>query len=199
MYLTDNVFGLVLCGGKSSRMGKDKSELKYYQTNHRNYLYHILNEVCAKTFISCRAEQENIIDPKLNTIPDEGLYPGPLNGILSAHHAYPDQAWLIVAVDLPHITKRTLHSLSESRDAKKAATVYATQKSKLPEPLIGIWEPEGLAMAEKFIQETGKSCPRKFLINQDIKQIYPENDLELFNANFPEDYLEAKSRIANIP
>jgi molybdopterin-guanine dinucleotide biosynthesis protein A len=68
----------------------------------------------------------------------------------------------------------------------------------MPEPLIGIWEPKGLALAEKFIQETGKSCPRKFLINEDICQIYPENDQELFNANFPEDYEEAKSKIEQL-
>lgn len=196
MYSTDDLYGLVLAGGKSSRMGKDKGELQYYQTNHRTYLYYSLKEFCAKTFISCRTDQKNIIDSGLDHIVDEKLYTGPLNGILSAYHAYPDKAWLIVAVDLPHIDERTIQSLIENRNTEKAATIYASQESKMPEPLIGIWEPKGLALAEKFIQETGKNCPRKFLINEDIMQIYPENDLELFNANFPEDYAEAKSRIA---
>ncbi|WP_215223313.1 molybdenum cofactor guanylyltransferase [Echinicola shivajiensis] len=195
MISTDNLYGLVLAGGKSSRMGQDKGELQYYRTNHRTYLYHTLRELCPKTFISCRADQENIIQSGLNYILDEDQYKGPLNGILSAHHAHPDKAWLVVAVDLPHIHESTLRALLKQRQAKRMATVYATHESQLPEPLIGIWEPEGLKEAEKFIRETGKSCPRKFLINSDTALIYPEKDLELFNANYPEDYELAKSRI----
>jgi molybdopterin-guanine dinucleotide biosynthesis protein A len=111
MCSTDNLYGLVLCGGKSSRMGKDKGELQYYQTNHRTYLYHTLNQFCDKTFISCRADQKHIIDSEVNHILDENVYGGPLNGILSASHTHPDKAWLIVAVDLPHVNERTIRSL----------------------------------------------------------------------------------------
>lgn len=195
MYSTDNLYGLVLAGGKSSRMGQDKGELQYYRTNHRTYLYHTLRELCPKTFISCRKDQENIINSGLNYILDEDIYRGPLNGILSAHHKYPDKAWLVVAVDLPHIHEENLKELVKQRQPLKSATVYATHESQLPEPLIGIWEPKGLEAAEKFMQETEKSCPRKFLMNTEVELIYPENDLELFNANFPEDYQLAKSRI----
>ncbi|MBD8487991.1 NTP transferase domain-containing protein [Echinicola sp. CAU 1574] len=195
MYSTDDLYGLVLAGGKSSRMGQDKGELQYYATNHRSYLYHTLRELCPKTFISCRADQKNIIDSGFNYILDEDQYKGPLNGMLSAHHAYPDKAWLVVAVDLPHIHENNLRALVKQRQPQKSATVYATHESKLPEPLIGIWEPSGLMAAEAFMIETQKSCPRKFLMNTEVHLIYPENDLELFNANFPEDYELAKSRI----
>lgn len=195
MYSTDNLYGLVLAGGQSSRMGQDKGELQYYQTNHRTYLYHTLRELCPKTFISCREDQEAIIHSGLDYIVDENLHKGPLNGLLSAHHRYPDKAWLVVAVDLPHIHEESLAALVRQRQPQKSATVYATHASKLPEPLIGIWEPKGLREAEQFINETGKSCPRKFLINSDVHLIFPQNDLELFNANFPEDYELAKSRI----
>ncbi|QDH79201.1 molybdenum cofactor guanylyltransferase [Echinicola soli] len=195
MHSTDNLYGLVLAGGKSSRMGQDKGELQYYHTNHRSYLYHTLRELCPKTFISCRADQENIINSGLNHIVDEDQFKGPLNGILSAHHQHPNKAWLVVAVDLPHIHEESLRALVRQRQPQKNATVYATHESKLPEPLIGIWEPKGLIEAKKFMNESGKSCPRKFLMNSDVHLIYPENDLELFNANFPEDYEMAKSRI----
>ncbi|GGZ29105.1 hypothetical protein GCM10007049_22790 [Echinicola pacifica] len=195
MYSTDDLYGLVLAGGQSSRMGQDKGELQYYRTNHRSYLYYTLKELCPQTYISCRQDQQSVIQSGMDYIMDEDLYGGPLNGILSAHHAHPDKAWLIVAVDLPHIHEESLQALVKQRQSQKAATVYATHESKLPEPLIGIWEPKGLQEAEKFMIESGKSCPRKFLMNADIQLIYPENDLELFNANYPEDYELAKSRI----
>jgi molybdopterin-guanine dinucleotide biosynthesis protein A len=124
------------------------------------------------------------------------LYKGPLNGILSAHHAYPDKAWLVVAVDLPHLTNETIAQLINQRDSQKLATAYATTQSKLPEPLIAIWEPETLKKAETYIQN-GSTCPRKFLIGQEIKTIFPADDAELFNANYYNDYLEAKNRMAS--
>jgi len=194
--LKNDLYGLILAGGKSSRMQTDKGELQYHETtNQRTYLYKMLNLFCNKTFVSCRNEQVDHLQNGEEFIVDENLYQGPLNGILSAHHRFPDKAWMVLAVDLPHITNANIQALISERDPLKLATVYATHHSQNPEPLIAIWEPEALKEAEKYIQ-SGNHCPRKFLTGRDIKIIFPENDLELFNANFYTDYLEAKKRMA---
>lgn len=196
MISKDNLYGLILAGGKSSRMQQDKGELKYHEaTNHRSFLYDLLNKFCAKTFISCRQDQVNNLQKDQEFILDEDRYGGPLNGLLSAHHQFADKAWMVLAVDLPHITTATIQKLVAERDTSKMATAYATNSSSLPEPLIAIWEPSALIKAEDFAK-ADKFCPRKFLISEDIKIIFPENDEELFNANFYADYLEAKNRIA---
>lgn len=196
MILQDDLYGLILAGGKSSRMQTDKGELKYHDAiNQRTFLYKMLEKFCNKTFISCRKDQIDNLQPGEESIADENFYPGPLNGILSAHHLFPDKAWLVLAVDLPHITDKTIEALLNERDTSKIATVYGTQTSQMPEPLIAIWETAALEEAEKYIQG-GNNCPRKFLKNQDIKMLFPENDLELFNANFYTDYLQAKIRLA---
>ncbi len=196
MILKDDIYGLILAGGKSSRMQTDKGELKYHDAiNQRAYLYKMLSKFCSKTFISCRNEQVANLKDEEEYIVDEGKYGGPLNGILSAHHHFPDKAWMVLAVDLPHITDKTIELLMSRRDPVKIATVYALKDSPMPEPLIAIWEPAALEEAEKYIQ-AGSNCPRKFLSSRDIKIIFPENDIELFNANFYTDYLEAKKRMA---
>lgn len=196
MILKDDIYGLILAGGKSSRMQTDKGELQYHATmSQRTFLYKMLEKFCAKTFISCRKDQVENLLPGEASIVDENMYEGPLNGILSAHHRFPQMAWLVLAVDLPHITDKTIQVLLDERDTLKIATAYTTQTSQMPEPLIAIWEPVSLAEAEKYIQ-AGNYCPRKFLTSQDIKMIFPENDLELFNANFYTDYVQAKNRLA---
>ncbi|WP_301927675.1 NTP transferase domain-containing protein [Ferruginibacter sp.] len=195
--LTGDLYGLVLAGGKGSRMNMDKGELQYHEAiNQRSFLYQLLTKYCAKVFISCRVDQVNNLQTGEAYITDEGLYKGPLNGILSAHHAYPDKAWLVVAVDLPHLTGETIAQLINQRDSQKPATAYAATQSKLPEPLIAIWEPAALEAAETYIQ-SGSTCPRKFLIGQEIKTIFPADDAELFNANYYTDFLEAKNRMAS--
>ncbi|WP_257666285.1 NTP transferase domain-containing protein [Parapedobacter tibetensis] len=192
MHATSRLYGLVLAGGKSIRMGRDKGALQYHQTNQRTYLYRMLDQFCAETYISCRSDQQHIMDSGLPHIVDKNVYGGPLNGMLTAHRAHPNRAWLVVAVDLPFLSAQSIQSLVENRDPKKVATVYAGHGSNLPEPLVGIWEPHGLALLAESILETTNRSPRNFLINADTKLVSPENDLELFNANSPEDYEEAK-------
>jgi molybdopterin-guanine dinucleotide biosynthesis protein A len=189
------IYGLVLSGGKSIRMGGDKGLIDYHGVPQREHLYQLLNNLCDKTFLSIREDQKKELEASFNCILDKDEYRGPLNGILSAHTAYPDVSWLVVACDLPLLDKETLEELILQRDSNRVATAYATKKSKLPEPLITIWEPKGLKNAITYIQSAQSSCPRKFLINSDVKLIYPKKDEVLYNANSIAEFEYAKSKI----
>lgn len=194
MHSNDDLFGLVLAGGKSSRMGRDKSTLSYHsQIQQRRVAHQLLMMFCKAAYISCRAEQEHITQDDLPYIPDKNQYGGPMNGILSAHHLHPEAAWLVIAVDLPHVKASTIETLVGARNPEKMATAYATHSTGLPEPLAAIWEPQGLISAEEHLQHRKGNCPRKLLLKSDIQLVYPDDDLELFNANYPEDYYKAKN------
>ncbi len=180
--------GLVLAGGKSTRMGKDKGLLAYHDKPQREYLYQQMRPLCREVYLSIRPEQKETIPERFATITDQNQYRGPLNGLLSAHHAFPDAAWLVVACDLPLVDQGVLEYLLERRDPQAMATAYATRASGLPEPLAAIWEPRGLRAAEAYLQTSQSSCPRKFLINTQTTLVYPEDDLWVANANEPEEY-----------
>ena len=189
------LYGLVLSGGKSTRMGMDKGAITYHGRTQREHLYDLLNQVCDKTFLSIRPDQNlNIGDEKLVII-DEDNYKGPFNGMLSAHRLFPDVAWLVLACDLPFIDVATLKKLIAARDIHRSATALATSESGLPEPLAAIWEPAGLRNAGTYLDESGTSCPRKYLINSDTALVFPENDISLFNANSLEEYHEARAKL----
>jgi molybdopterin-guanine dinucleotide biosynthesis protein A len=72
--------GLILAGGKSTRMGQDKGMIDYHGKPQREYLVDLLKPYCLEVFISSK---ENI---KQNTIADHFDLDSPLNGILSAFH-----------------------------------------------------------------------------------------------------------------
>ncbi|RNI27567.1 molybdenum cofactor guanylyltransferase [Rufibacter immobilis] len=181
------MYGLVLSGGQSSRMGQDKGLLRYHGQSQREYLYQLLQGTCSRVFMSLRPGQEAEVPPHLNYLLDSHELRGPLNGILSALLQHPQAAWLVVACDLPLVQELTLQKLLQERDPQKIATAYALTGSDLPEPLLAIWEPAAYAPALAFSQ-TGKTCPRKFLLQSDIKLIHPAQDEELYNANNPEDF-----------
>lgn len=186
------LYGLVLSGGKSQRMGQDKAALVYHGTTQRRHVYGLLATVCDQTYISLRADQEPETD--LPSVVDSLHLGGPFNGILSAMQKYPTAAWLVMACDMPLVTPSSLENLINARNLDKVATAYALQGSYLPEPLLAIWEPAAFEPAYAFAQ-TGKSCPRKFLLQQDIQLVHPAQDQELYNANSPEEFLFAQNHL----
>ena len=178
--------GLVLAGGKGTRMGQEKGLLEYFGRPHQDVLYEMVDAICERSFLSVRRDQDNA-DFQGDVIFDEDEFRGPFNGLLSAHHRFPDVAWLVIACDLPFINKATLRQLLAARDPEKIATATATRKSGLPEPLAAIWEPRALEMARRYLSQAASSCPRKFLLQHEIEIVVPETDDVLINANRPED------------
>lgn len=180
------LYGLILAGGKSTRMGLEKGTLQYFGRPHQDILYERVGAHCEKVYLSVRKDQ---YDPnfKGEFILDEDQFRGPFNGLLSAHNKHPEAAWLVVACDLPFMDLATLKLLVESREPGAMATALATHATGLPEPLAAIWEPAALHAAERYLPDSDSSCPRKFLLQQHIKLVHPSNDDILINANRPED------------
>lgn len=189
------LYGLVLAGGKSTRMGRDKGLIAYYDIPQRLYLYQLLEKVCEKTFMSIREDQFGEMEEGIQCIIDENIYEGPYNGILSAHHAYPKVAWLVLATDLPFVDEKSLKDLIKARNPEKVGTTYTSRENPLPEPLFAIWESHGLREGEQYMKETGSISPRKFLREKGVELVYPRRKEILFNANKPEDFEYGRSEI----
>lgn len=196
MTSTAKLYGLVLSGGKSTRMGTDKGLIKYHGVPQREYLYDLLSQVCEQTFISLREEQETELPSDMQTIIDLNEFKGPYNGLLSAHKKYPEAAWLVLACDLPLMDLDALKELISQRDITKQATAFAVKENPLPEPLCAIWEPHAFADSLLYLEAGNGTCPRKFLINNDTKLVFPKNENVLLNANSEEEYKEALEKLS---
>ncbi len=185
------VYGLVLAGGKSTRMGKDKGLISYHGKAQREYMAEMLDELCSKTFLSFRADQNPDAKTDFPILKDrfEGL--GPFGAILSAFREEPEAAWLVVACDLPMLDKATLNRLLTERDSSQFATCYRSPVNAFPEPLVALWEPKAYPVALQFLAQ-GYSCPRKVLINSPVKELEVSDGSKLLNVNTPEDMKSMK-------
>lgn len=191
------LYGLVLAGGQSTRMGTDKSVMDWHGKEQRYYIADLLQQHCHDVFISCRAEQQQGIDDTYKTITDSVEGKGPIVGILSAFEQYNDVAWVVVACDLPLVNAETLYQLIAARDMSKTATTYKSPHDGLPEPLITIWEPKSKKILEEF-KDKGYNCPRKVLINSDVLIIDVQDEDALINTNTPQDAEKVKQIIAGL-
>ncbi|MBE7175836.1 MAG: NTP transferase domain-containing protein [Mucilaginibacter polytrichastri] len=181
--------GLVLAGGKSTRMGRDKSALKYHESTQAAHVFSQLGNMCAEVFLSCNSDQRAVFTPNFPVIEDSFTGLGPLGGILSAMQKDPNAAWLTVACDLPLLSTDTLQFLKENRNPRSVATAFYDAQHEFPEPLITIWEPKAYARLLLFLAQ-GYSCPRKALINSDVTLLEAPDKRELMNANHPQEYQE---------
>ncbi len=182
------LYGLVLAGGKSTRMGCDKGAMQWHGKEQKYYLADMLEVFCKSVFISCRREQQPDVDPAYKTLADNVDGSGPIIALMSAFRAYPDVAWLVVACDLPLLDNATLEHLIVNRDAHAVATTFSSPFDGLPEPLITIWEPSGHHLIESHFSE-GFKCPRKALTRHinNVRLLQPIDPDALLNTNTPED------------
>lgn len=181
------LYGLLLVGGKSTRMGQDKAQLIYRDDQPEWIRLHgLLNAHCEKSFLSHRSDQEfgveAIIDPA----------EGPLCAIHAAQQAHPQARWLVIACDLPLLESSTIAALIASSTEQKQATSYRSRVDQRAEPLCAIYEPssaDGISQAVK----NGFRCPRMVLEIIDTKLIALASPHALDNANSPADTLEVRS------
>jgi len=193
------LYGLVLAGGKSSRMKTDKAALNYHGVTQLKHTHDLLCKFCSSVFVSVREEQQNEkayqnLALIFDTEPFFNI--GPLGGILSAMHKYPHVSWLVLACDLPFVTKEAISYLMTHRDLTKIATAYISAHDRLPEPLCAIYEKEGQEILLRFLKKN-IHCPRKILSQSNAHLLELQNQAALDNINDPQEYDQAKKKICN--
>ena len=182
------VKGLVLVGGKSTRMGQDKSNLDYFGKPQKIVAKELLESNDLETFYSVQNSSENV-----DEIHDKFLNLGPFGGICSAFQKDPNAAWFVLATDVPFVTDQIIKLLLNHRNSAKMATAIKGKGKDFPEPLITIYEPKAYPILLQYLAQ-GYSCPRKALINSEVEIVEVDDDV-IRNVNTPVDFKNAKNEI----
>src|SRR4030095_3736406 len=140
--------GLILCGGKSSRMGTDKGLLKQDELTWTEIAAQKLAYLDLPILVSINAQQL----PEYSSLfkPDQLILDrydlnigGPLIGLLSAHLQFPQQDLFVLACDMRDISLNLLQNLyNKYREGNCEASVYSTDN--MYQPLCGIYSCAGL-------------------------------------------------------
>ncbi|MFH0908068.1 MAG: NTP transferase domain-containing protein [bacterium] len=179
-----NLHGLILAGGRSTRMGTDKALLAYGARPQLDVCFELLGRHCASVFVSTRP---GLPRPGFPVIEDTVENIGPMAGILAALEHERAAPWLVLACDLPYMDDATLAFLIAHRNPARMATAFLSRHDGLPEPLCAIYEPGILPAMKEFIAQ-GIHCPRKALICSDIERLVLPVAEALDNINTPSEF-----------
>lgn len=206
--LTHNLIGIVLIGGQSSRMGKDKSQLTVSssilrhnslsaatsaegRTVHNDRKQMTFTELAHSklkcyvdvVYYSINKNQENL--SLENTILDEHDEEGPVSGIISALRAT-QKSIVVLGVDMPLVTKQSIKNLIKHRNCDLLTTTYYNANSNKWEPMLSIWEIETLPCLEEYFDNGGRSI-QTFLNQFGNQRVQITNEHEFTNVNTAED------------
>jgi molybdenum cofactor guanylyltransferase len=183
--------GLVLTGGRSTRMGQDKALLEHPDGRAlwRRCGDLLLLAGCETVTFSLRLDQEIPVGMEgLNIVRDpQGVSRGPLVGMLAGMRLQPTADWLVVACDLPRLDLATLTHLVVSKRAEEKFLAYRSEFDGLPEPLCTLYSPAARIVLELAAVEDFH-CPRKILRREACRLLEPVTPRALDNANTPADW-----------
>lgn len=148
----ENINALILLGGKSLRMGSDKSKLIYHKKPQQEHVYNLLCNFFPQEQIYYSVRKNQTIKNK-KCITDKYPDLGPFGGILSAFEHDNTKAWFVIAIDLPFIEEKHLKTLFTNRDVLKIATTFKAKDKNFPEPLITIWEQQTYPILLKKLKQ----------------------------------------------
>ena len=134
------VWACILIGGKSSRMGVPKHLIK--ADNGRTWLENSLNKlyplVDGVVIVGDGVVPEGL--KKTARLPDIPGVVGPLTGILAASRWQPLVSWLLIACDMPLISKEAVSWLLSDRRPGDWGRVPCLDESGRSEPLFAFYD-----------------------------------------------------------
>jgi molybdopterin-guanine dinucleotide biosynthesis protein A len=186
--------GLVLAGGRSARMRRDKGLLAYHCMPQVLWVRGLLSDFCEDVYVSINPEQ-CAIQPydDLPTLVDQEADRGPAAGLLSAWEALPGSAWLVVAVDLPFVDTDTLAALVAGRAPDVLATAFRHPDGVF-EPVCTLWEPAARPGLSDCLA-SGDGSLRRVLEEGPTKELAPPAPGVLMSVNTPGEYRAALTKI----
>jgi molybdopterin-guanine dinucleotide biosynthesis protein A len=142
-----NLLGIVMCGGRSIRMGRDKGLIEKGGQTWAEIAFYNLSALHIPVYVSLNELQVPLykkIFSLNNLVVDNNDLNGPLKGLMSAHREFPQKDLLILASDMIDMDSSILEELRTSYCKNKDYDFYVFKDETEIEPLCGIYKANAL-------------------------------------------------------
>ena len=195
-----DVQGFILVGGASRRMGQDKAQLRLGPET-------MLERIAARLYsvtssVTLVGSPQAYAGHSLPTVPDVYEKWGALGGIHAALSAAKTDWIIVIACDLPFVTRELLERLTSFADEspyKSIDSIVPLQPNGRPQPVCALYRRETCLPEIERLVSAGEHTPRALLANVRTRYVQFEelNDLRgaenfFLNLNTPGDFERAK-------
>jgi molybdopterin-guanine dinucleotide biosynthesis protein A len=190
--------GFVIAGGRSSRMGADKAFLDFHGQTLLDHALTAMDAVCDRVAIVGDPARF----PKYEfVVADVFSGCGPLAGIHAALVHSPVELNLMLAVDMPFVSRELLAFLfASAADEDNHAIITVPRTSKGLQPLCAVYRRDFSATAEQALRAGKYKIDAAFssvvvrVIEQAELAAAGFTEQSFFNLNTPQDRLAAERR-----
>ncbi|MEL7669183.1 molybdenum cofactor guanylyltransferase [Methanobacterium sp.] len=190
---------IILCGGRSRRMGKDKGSLVL---NGKSMLMHVLDTIkgIVDEIVLVLRDQEQIdryklilkdIDMSIRIVTDETKDQGPLVGILTGLSYINSEYAQILPCDSPFISKSFVLKMFEIAGAKKFDAVVPIWDDGHIEPLHSIYKKDVVKIGRNLVKNEQYNV-KSLIDNLNVKYVdveeLDESTMSFRNLNTINDF-----------
>lgn len=180
--------GIVLSGGKSSRMGTEKGLVKWQSKALIEYSVNCINSICNDIVISSNNKDYHYLN--FPVIKDEIANCGPIGGIYSCMKNFQADYYFVISCDVPNVPTELFKDLLIN--IGEADLIYAVDSKGKKQPLVAIYKRSCFPIIEaellngnyKMMKLIDKIKHKEYFVTRDLKYYH---DSILTNANSPED------------
>lgn len=190
-----NLLAVVMCGGESRRMGRDKGLIQKEQIPWAKIVSNIFEKLhlpCVVSVNEAQVERYSELFPRELLVIDKDIsVKGPLTGLLSVHQQYPDKNLLLIACDMVDMKPETVSELLVAYRAESGCDFYGFKTAQFFEPFCSIYSGSFL---KQIVNKATHGELRQFSMQNIINSgkqmaINPPEKESFNNYNTPEENL----------
>ncbi len=184
---------VIFAGGKSSRMGEDKSLLPFSSFNTlTEYQLSRLNKIFKTVYISTKDKSKFDFDAAfIEDIKTDETF-APTAGFVAIFEQIKDEKFFALSVDSPFVSEVEINKLLEADSDELDAVIAKTDFGS--HPMCGIYH-RSLQTAFNDMLKNDNHKLGFLLKNSNTKYIHFEDEKSFLNLNHPHEYKEALTLI----
>jgi molybdopterin-guanine dinucleotide biosynthesis protein A len=184
---TEHITGIILAGGRSSRMGRNKALIEINGEIMISTLHNLFKLFCTEIIISAN-NSEPYLFLNERIVPDEIKGIGPIGGILSCLKESHTQKNLVIACDMPMVPAGLIQQLIWKKD--EADFIVPASGLDSIEPLCAIYDKSVISVLSKMISIGDYKVQHlQYYCKTALVQMYNGNNI-FRNLNTPRDIIK---------
>jgi molybdenum cofactor guanylyltransferase len=185
-----NTIAIVLCGGKSDRMGSPKAFLHYHGIPQYKYLTNLLKNIFQSVIISANIDQKGEFD-YTEIVYDDASF-GPMSGLISVSKLDQTKDYFLLGCDYPLLH---INDITNIMDHAQEGDIICYKKNNHIEPLVTLYKQSILTSLFDFAKEN--QSLNQFIKSQNYHTLTPLDNNRIISIDHQESYKKIQNEIKN--